>query len=191
MKLWRTIQDLWQHCEFCPVCKNKRDFQLFGGPNNNFRLIAYNKQINQLELNCDFLSGHSLLAIDIYIDCIENTIELVFGEPVNTANKTYFFFNIKSYCDTCKASWTKSTDLEIDILNKKIINIGLESESVKCLAHATKYQLILDYKKNSLFIFNITTGELVVPPFNCPLVDIDLFDQEKLFNKIQTILVFS
>ena len=197
MRILNTIQDLWLYCLLCPICKNKRDIDLLVGPDENFRLISFDKLDDKLILKCYFTSRRQKFTIDYTIDCINNDFELVFGKPKEVdqsatgASAPYFYFYINSECKMCDATWTNSSDLELDILNKKITNIGLERESVRCLTHNRKYQIELDYENNLLIINNVNRGVAVMPAFNFPLIDLDLTNQEKLFRKISTILTFS
>jgi hypothetical protein len=136
------------------------------------------------------------------VNGVDNTFEVSIaeiapeGEPVDKAQTPYFFFYIQSVCKRCHCTHAYGSDLELDLLNKKVTNIGVVSETVILLTEPTKYHLSLNYDDKEMIISRCIQDEDGIvedddKQFHTALVDLDFSQPAKVVRKIKTIMVFS
>jgi hypothetical protein len=178
------------------------------GPDGAFILVASQKQDNgTLFLQCTYKNKRNVYSVNYDVNCLDNTFtvdvpyvqELDPGEVVNTkkVEKAYFFFFIEGLCRECSCTSAHGLDLELDIVDKKISNIGLERESFYLLEGKDKFHVSPIHDRNVMLVsrcYNDDEGIGFIESdktIELPLVKLDLSDQDKLVNKIKTLILFS
>lgn len=195
MKLFNTLQELWDYSLYCPICQNNfREIDMEVGPDTDMRLDSYSKSSDMLEIQASFISRRVQRSIKFNVNCVSND----FKSSTDYSSSPYFYFYICADCKKCNASWTNGADIEFNWLDNKIHNIGLERECIHLLEYEKKYQILFDYSQNLLCIEKCTISDKGTPifipgtpGFTVPLIDLDFTNQDKLYNKIRTILTFS
>lgn len=207
MKLFNTIQELWDYSILCPICSKERKMDVSIGPDSSIDLISFNKVAHYLELDASFVKRDVAYAVNYRINCLGNTFEAnVIGasplQPVRAhpdteeALKHYFYFYIQGFCRNCEYSSTvHSLDLEPDVHEGTISNIGLERESYFLLKTEDKFHVTFIHDSNIMLVskFENQEGMCVESEkhIELPLVRIDLSDQEKAAHRIKTLILFS
>lgn len=210
MKALNTLQELWSHCLFCPICRDVvRDVEVSVGPDEAFSITKWEKDNHILKLDCIFKAKKQKYRTVYSINCLDNSFVVDISEPTHTsassdtykrvdkASAPYFFFYIYSDCRKCDNTHTNSSDLELDLLNRKVTNIGLEREGIYLLTEKDKYHLTLCHDSNEIELSKMFYDEgmdtLVDDnkTINLPLIDFDFSNIKKVVNKIKTLLVFS
>jgi hypothetical protein len=142
------------------------------------------------------------------IDCLTNSFDITVSEESivgqfstgkpdpDKAKRAYFYFYIQGICQTCKSSAVYGKDLELDMLSKKVVDIGLESESYFLLKEKDKMHLSLMHDRNVMLASRCYSDETKVviedgKSIELPLINLDLTDQAKVVNKIKTLILFS
>jgi hypothetical protein len=203
MKALKTVQELWSHCLFCPICQDiTRDVHVEVGPDDAFQLVKFEKNNHILTLHCSFRAFKKKQSVKYHINCLDNSFKVDIGESTpdetpTTAARPYFFFYIQSDCKECNSSHTNGSDLELDMLNSVVSNIGVEREGIYLLNEKNKFHITLCHDDNEMLISKCfedeQTGEILDDnkPFNFPIIEFDFSNQKKVINKIRTLLVFS
>jgi hypothetical protein len=207
MKNFNTIQELWDYCSYCPVCdRNCRDVVVSVGPDGAFSLVSSEKKDNNLYLQCTYKNKKSAYTVEYNINCIDNTFavdvpnvqELPLGEIAKPqkVKEAYFFFFVEGLCHECDCTSSHGLDLELDILDKKVSNIGLERESFYLFQEKDKFHVSVIYDRNVMLVsrcyFDNEAGfSESYKTIELPLVKLDLVDQIKAINKIKTLILFS
>lgn len=207
MKLFNTIQELWDYCVYCPICtRNCRKVVISVGPDNSFVLVSHQKEDNKLVLQCTYKRKRQVYSVDYNINCLDNTFSI--GEPrvVDLANEVvakpervkeaYFFFFIEGICGECTCTSAHSLDLELDLAEKTISNIGLERESFYLFETEDKFHLAPIHDRNVMLVSRCYFDEKMGftesdKPLELPIVKLDLSNQAKVANKIKTLILFS
>jgi len=205
MKLFNTIQELWDYCKYCPICtRNCREVVVSVGPDYSFTLIDHFKSNDHLILQCTYKKKGNIYNIEYNINCIENTFRA--GEPrvvqVSTEAITsekvkaaYFYFFIEGLCQECHCSSANSQDLEFDLESSTISNMGLERENFYLGNHIEKYHVTPIHDRNVMLVSRLyQTGEVGFSEsktIELPIVKLDLSDQAKTVNKLKTLILFS
>lgn len=202
MKKFSTFQELWSYCRFCPLCQDiTRGITVASGPGES-SIVTKQKKVNEiLQITTVKKVGSANYTHTYYIDCVRNTFTLSIKEampedpPVKRQASNFMFFLI-SDCDVCHNTSTNSTDIELDILSKKVSNIGVELESIYMLNKKSKYHLVLNHEDQLLNISKVKylaqigeaeEGKVIT----FPLTQFDFSKPKKVFNRIRTLLVFS
>jgi hypothetical protein len=208
MKLFNTIQELWDYCAYCPICmRNCREVIVSVGPDGAFILVSSQKKDNNLFLQCTYKNKHSIYTVEYNLNCTDNTflvevpnvIELPLGETAKPQKikEAYFFFFVEGICNECNCATAHSLDLELDIVDKQISKIGLERESFYLLEGKDKFHVTPIHDRNVMLVsrchvddeqFGFSESNKTI---ELPLVKLDLSDQEKATNKIKTLILFS
>ena len=201
MKLFNTIQELWDHCTFCPICKdNCREMQLSVGPTDISRLLSYTKKDHLLHIKSRLHLNKQGYFVNYIVNCTDNTFDIKISSPedLNTTDNdkgAYFYFVIKSDCKKCNYSYCNSVNLIFDLYNQKIVNIGIEKEGVYLIDNADSIHVLLDYNYKRTIIHKCIKyhGEIKDLPdaVICPLLKLDMKDSDKAINKIKTFIIFS
>jgi hypothetical protein len=204
MKILNTLQELWSHCLFCPICRDViREVSVSVGPDDAFTIKKWEKENHILHLHCTFKAKKQKYKTVYHINCLDNSFTVDISEPVRTteradgASAPYFFFYIFSDCKKCNNTHTNSSDLELDLLNKKVTNIGLEREGIYLLSEKDKYHLTICHDSNEIELSKMfhddALGTLVDDNnvISLPLIEFDYSNVKKVINKIKTLLVFS
>lgn len=188
---------------FCPVCRDMtRDMYVSVGPEEVFKIHKFEKNNQFIYLDCSAKIKDKRYKTDYIINGVDNTFEVSIAEmepeggSVDKAQTPHFFFYIQSVCKQCLCTHAYGSDLELDLLNKKVTNIGVESETVILLTEPTKYHLSLNYSDNEMIISRCAEdedGEVIDDDrqFHTALVDLDFSQPAKVVRKIKTIMVFS
>jgi hypothetical protein len=204
IKKFDSIQDLWSYCLFCPVCRNSsREVQIAVGPDDVFLIDKFEKTDSNLILDCIFFTRKQKYFIKYNINCNDNSFISEISDPVPTlinidrAPAPYFYFYLLGACRECNASYINGADIELNLLNKTIFNIGVEIEGVYLLKEKSKFHIIYEYDNNNMIIsrcyIDQVDGRIVDEnkPFHCPVMILDFSNQSKAVNRLKTILVFS
>lgn len=209
MKTFNNVKELWDYCSFCPIClRHCREVVVSVGPDGAFILVSAQKQDNDtLFLQCTYKNKRNVYSVNYDINCLDNTFtvdvpyvrDLAPGEVANPkrVKEAYFFFFIEGLCRECNCTSAHGLDLELDILDKKISNIGLERESFYLLEGKDKFHVSPIHDRNVMLVsrcYPDDTGFGFIPSdktIELPLVKLDLSDQEKVVNKLKTLILFS
>lgn len=207
-KKFKTVQELWNYCLYCPICQqSSRTLNLTIGPDDDFKLSEYHKVGSELKLICGYRHDKrcrrkkptSYTAI-FNINCNTNlcSIEASGIEPkiLDKIKESYFFFNIDSNCNLCDKTYLSTTDLELGIDNKTIYNIQIDRESAYLLAEKDKYHITLSYNASITWVSKISldaNGKVIDDDriIELPLIDLDFSQPIKAANKIKTVILFS
>jgi hypothetical protein len=201
-KILSTLQDLWSYCLFCPICqKASRKAYISVGPDEAFELVSFEKENQFLTINCNLKIKRWNHNAKYIINCLDNTFLFFISDsssqepPVEKASTPYFFFCIQSRCEDCDDSLVHSNDIELNLLTKTLVNVGLEQEEIYLLNQKNKYHITLSYYNGNMIISKCfeEDGKIIDDnkPMNFPIVDFDFSNPSKVINKIKTILVFS
>jgi hypothetical protein len=205
MKQFETLKELWDYCAYCPFCMRKcRQTFVSVGPDNVFILVDFKKKADELLLQCTYKNKRHIYNVNYDIDCVANSFsvevptiqEVPPGETANPdrAKRAYFYFFVEGICRDCHCS-AHGTDLELDIVDKKISNISLERESLYFLECKDKFHVSPIYDRNVMLVSRCSVdGDLIEDSektIQLPLVKLDPTDQEKTVNKIKTLILFS
>lgn len=212
MKIFNTVQELWTHCVFCPLCKQYgRTLALSAGPDDQFRFtqnMPYELSGHELKLNTVFdnharkskVPGSPKNAVSYTIDMESNTftIDIHSQSPlvVEDAEKANFYFYIYANCNNCNSSYFNSADLEFDLLEKKVCNLQADREGFYLTSEKDKYHITASHDKNILMVSRleiaedgiVSDGESIV---ELPFINLDFSDLTKVSNKIKTLILFS
>jgi len=211
VKIFNTVQELWDYCSFCPICQEDcRDIVISVGPDAVFELSSCDKESNFLNLKCVFTSKKSSYSVQYKIDCQSNAFAVaivatdvhLLSVSAQSSNKkvgeAYFYFYLRSSCPKCQCASTYGTDLELDFLERKIVNIQLERESFFLLKGVDKFHITTIHDRDVIIVSRghlVGDGELVFEEddkkIELPMVKLDLSDQTKVVNKIKTLILFS
>src|SRR5271166_218723 len=152
MRIFNTVQELWNYCVFCPICQEDvRQIELKVGPDDVFQLVSSNKTETQLNLECIYRKVNNHHRVKYQINCLDNTFEATLSEilidntqsetPRTKVKKAYFYLYIRSYCRECNSAHSYSSDLELDFFIKKISDIKMEQESFFLVAGEDKFHM--------------------------------------------------
>ena len=204
MRILASIQELWNYCDYCPVCKeNNGQLILTMGPDECITLVKHNKTENNLELNCILNVSTNQYTIDFDIDCNNNTFSFDLSKPKPTSNaiieasKPGITLCIQKICQKCNYYYVNGSDIELNILTKNAEEIGIERESAYLIHENDQYHITVSYDSQTLFAskFYIMNGNIIddATPFEYPTsnIEIDFNDAKKVIRKIKTLQTFS
>lgn len=202
MKIFNTIQELWDYCLFCPICKTDcRQAEVKVGPSAVFSLSFASKEVDSLQLWCSYENQRHKYNVQYDINCLDNSfkIEVTERQPTDPPLwpskadikniKPYFYFYVQGDCRQCHASSAHGADLELSILDRTVSNIKLDRESIYL---ASGYHVSMLHDSNSMLVSKSSSdSENDHQTIKLPLVKLDLTDQDKVMNKIKTLILFS
>lgn len=184
---------------YCPICQDAvRTVDITVGPDGVMSLDGFSKDGHILMLDCTAKVQSKKYLMFFQINCLDNSFEVDIkvkthiGASVDRASSPFVFFYIQGNCPVCDSANTCSTDLELNLLQKKIVNVGLERESIYLLKEPNKYHVVMAYDSNEMIISRCDkdgcdTGN----PLSTSLMELDFSDSKKAVQKIKTIVVFS
>ncbi len=199
----KNLQELWSKLLFCPLCQDiTRKITMSGGPADALHLLSFKKINHILKLHCEFAAFNNVYDIKYDINCLDNSISCNISSPQfvaeeqKKAKSPFFYFGIHADCRQCTNSYADSKDIEIDLLNHKITNIGLEREGVWLLDQNPQYHITLFHPEEQMLISRChedENGGIVddTDPSIFPIIQFDFSKPKKVANKIQTLLLFS
>lgn len=177
------------------------------GPDPVFILVSSQKKDNNLYLQCTYKNKRSVYTVEYNINCTDNSfvvdvpnvVELPLGETAKPqkVKEAYFFFFVEGLCRECNCTSSHSMDLELDIVDRKISNIGLERESYYLLEGKDKFHVTPIHDRNVMLVSRCYVDDEEIgfsesdKTIELPLVKLDLSDQAKATNKIKTLILFS
>ena len=200
MKTFNTLQELWDYCSYCPICKNDhRNMIVSVGPDNVFSLVDLSKDKNFIHLHCRYRNKSNTYGVNYNIDCQDNTFDVSVADlqitnqdnrlPPIKVKRAYFYFYIQSTCTNCGilpgASAVYSSDLELDMLNNKVVNIALERESYTLFDGVAPMRIGIYHDSGLIKITPDLQGTIELP-----MMQLDLSDQAKVIQKIKTLTMF-
>jgi hypothetical protein len=204
VKIFSSIEKLWDYCLLCPLCKNpERHLELTVGPDEHFEIKEWKKIAAHLQIDCDFRydredksSPAGSYTASYLVDCQQNSYKMLAAGPdqviADKATEVEFFFYIFAECKACNYSYLNTSDLEFNNVEKSIDNIQLDRESLYLFQDNNGYRITLDYDENVM---------VVVPPplqeesetrgITLPLIELDISNPTKTISKIKTWILFS
>lgn len=203
MKIFNTFQELWNYCLYCPVClEDSRTIHMDLEPAILTSHTLSEKTEDHYIINFHLLMKTMAHHVQFDINCLNNSVETTFISETKSnrdlgSSSPYIYMNLFSECSKCEGcSNVDSSAVEIDFLSKKILNIGLNKESIYFLKPKDKYHVTFEYKSNMMYITRCVVekdGSILDENsiFKFPIINLDLTNQEKCVNKIKTILIFS
>lgn len=210
MRIFNTIQELWQFCLYCPICQQpSRTLKLSVGPDDYFKLSEYEKTDTNLQLVCGYRhdrvtrANHSKLinyTAVFNINCLKNTYNIgVAGKDnriLERIKSSYFFFYIDANCMLCNNTYLNTADLELNAFDKTVSTIQMDRESAYLVSEKDKYHITLCHDLNTTHVSRITLGMdgSIIDDENVielPLLDIDFAQPLKTTSKIKTLILFS
>lgn len=201
-QILNTIQKLWDYLLLCPICQDHvREIDLHVAPDQIFGLISWSKSDNTLYIDTQAKTYNERYSIKYSINVIDNDFDVLIkkiGEEetsVSRATSPYFYFWMNSRCKKCGLSGCSTNDLELNLLTKKIIHIGVENEDVYLMSGNSGYH-IENVDKNQTHIsqcaYTSSNGiRQDKKSRTFPFITFDFSNPDKVRDKIKTLLVFS
>lgn len=202
MKIFNTLQQLWSYSIFCPICKDIcRDIIVIGGPDSVWKDWDSTKLDHFLNITGKLHIQQQLYTVKVIIDCLKNSFELFItgtlkvNEVVEKANSPCLFFHIESNCKKCDGSWTIGSDIELNLLTRKIDNIGVEVEEIWIPGYVINYEYLINKMTiDKSILLQDEDGEYVSrlnKSVALPMYQFDFKDLDKTTQKIKTMITFS
>jgi hypothetical protein len=198
VKIFSSIEKLWDYCLLCPLCKNpERHLELTVGPDEHFEIKEWKKIAAQLQIDCDFRydredknSPAGSYTASYLVDCQQNSYKMLAAGPdqviADKATEVEFFFYIFAECKACNYSYLNTSDLEFNNVEKIISNIQLDRESLCLSQDENKYRIILAHDANDMLVVPYKKKGL-----HLPLTDLDLSNPGKVIEKLKLWILFS
>ena len=202
VKIFSSIEKLWDYCLLCPLCKNpERHLELTVGPDEHFEIKEWKKVAAHLQIDCDFRydredksSPAGSYTASYLVDCQQNSYKMLAAGPdqviADKATEVEFFFYIFAECKACNYSYLNTSDLEFN--NGSVSNIQPVRESLYLFQDNDEYRIILEYDENVMVV--------VPPPLQAesetrgiilPLADLDFSQTNKVIEKLKLWILFS
>jgi hypothetical protein len=203
MKLFNNIQNLWEYCQFCTVCQdNTREVSISIAPDKVFELISYEKKDQFLILHCTYFVNNQKSIFNYMVDCLDNSFQFqilhteIISEVNLTSDRYTSCFWFQSECKKCNQTYVNGNDLEFHFNTSLISNIGVEREGIFISSEEHHYHIV--YSEDVMTIYktrawapdeedDMDQG----PGIDLPVVAFDFSNQQKVINRIQTLLVFN
>jgi hypothetical protein len=211
MRIFNTVQELWSHCLFCPLCQvPSRTITLQVGPDDQFTLdgnIPYHRIGSDLLIyssfqidrqDPDYVKGN--IATTHIINCVDNTFELQVSDTnpllAEKAKKSYFYFYVYANCSLCDNSYVNSTDIEFDPEKKIVYNLQMDREGYYLLSEEDSYHVTTSHDRHVVMVSRVEVPETGVRIDNekvleLPFFNLDVSNLSKAINKIKTLILFS
>lgn len=195
MKILNTIQELWDYCEFCPICqKSSRMVFVSVGPDSSFELVSIEKSVGFLTINCKYRFRRNIYYVSYIIDLYQNIFNINSGHSLisdqttvdnDKVKRANFYFYINSDCSNCSSA--SSLDLEFDLKNKTISNIAVEREYVYLEHDSGHFNITTFYDQDYILISQDDGSKGIKIPF----LNLDFTNKAKVINRIKTLILFS
>ena len=202
MKIFNNLQELWEHCLFCPICKTyDRDITITFGPEENYKLLSFTRN-TFLNLRVKYSLDYSRYIVQYIIDCADGSFTTKVSEldeakaQTNKTTMPYSYFYIESDCRTCHCTSAMTSNIQLDMKNSKVYNFLLSKEEVVMLDNTNdSYHAILDYSNKTTTVYpcfkrNDDTIVDIVPPANFNLIEVDLMKADKAIKRMKNIIKF-
>jgi hypothetical protein len=176
-------------------------------------VVKYEKDDNKLTIH--FVYGKEKKELSLAIDCKLNTIitQNIYYEALPSLSKNNdikdysikmmkavddrLFVSIHGFCTNCRRSQTNSNDILIDLTNNKIIyDNSIQSEHFYLSHMEDNFHVSFLYHSETIVVSRykidqhnsfVTVGSV----FYGKMIECDLTNQQKLINKLKTLLIFS
>jgi len=205
MKSFNSVQELWEYCQFCPLCQDScRIMRVKVDPDDAYKLISFEKTDDQLKLHCVFSYKRELSKVVFEIDTHTNSLKTTVSDPVITiqtggqfrAKKAFVVFQLFGDCDRCACTHATSAEMELGLTNKEVGPPKVDREGVYLLENNDKFHITLIYDRNVMLVSRcfLDEDDIAVDDnkvLELPLVKLDFSNQEKVINKINTLILFS
>jgi hypothetical protein len=197
MKIFNTLKELWEYCEFCPICQDStREITLAVGPEHNYCLYKdYSKKDDDLIIRPQ--RKYSKKTISLNINLLNNSFEFKRLAAALLPKIEYIYFWMDASCPVCERSFCNTADIELNFNNNTVEQFAIEREAVIYAQGTDSYRITLCHLEDIIYIAKcevlddkITTSSKLCD-FTRPLVNIDLSSPDKTIRKIKTLLVFS
>ena len=112
-------------------------------------------------------------------------------------SKTFFYFYINADCKVCNSASANSTDIELSHNNNLVTNLGIEREGIFIVLSKNNYHLTILHDSNKTLINKCIIDKVSYDiiddgkVFECPIVNFDFSNLQKVVNKIKTLITFS
>jgi hypothetical protein len=202
MKIFNTLQQLWSYSLFCPICKDIcRDILVISGPDTVWSDGHSSKLDNIINISGKLHINKQAYTIKVVIDCVKNSFEffifetLKVNDVVKKASSPYLFFHIESNCKKCNGSWTIGSDIELNLLTRKVDNIGVETEEIWIPGYVINYEHIINRMTiHKTHLLQDEDGECIDKEDKgivLPMCQFDFKNMNKTIQKIKTMITFS
>lgn len=221
MKTFETLQELWSYCTFCPICRaNCRDVSISVAPDNVYKLITFKKEGDLLKLYCTYRQRkQDKYKANYIINTVTGKFGVEVLEMIDTpdiemnadtnldeeekyrlrlkVSRTYFYFYINGDCSACNSASVNSADVELSHDNHMVTNMGVEREGIFIILPKDRYHLSILYDSNKTLINKCVIDKITYDIvddgklFECPIVNFDFSNLQKVVNKIKTLITFS
>ncbi len=205
MKNFETINKLWDYLSKCQICDTNRSIDLTVSLDENFQIHLYSssffKKKNVLEIKFQSHIEGVIYHSTWLIDCNTNkfgfnstSAEMKQTSSLPSSDYLNLYFYLYADCDQC-GSCANTLDLSISKEEYlTICNIGIERETFFIEKNDTQcYCLVADHLENKMYASNVEMMKRVVKKrsreITIPLLDLDFSNQQKILNKINTILL--
>jgi len=205
MKVLESLQKLWEYCQFCPICQEScRKIRVDVQPDDTYELVSFEKNDNQLKLNCLFSFHREQTKVSFEIDAYTNGLQTKISEPVVTiqsggvfrSKRTFVVFQIFGDCEKCRCTHATSAEMELSMLDNSIGTTKVDREGIYLLESVDKFHLTLIYDRRVLLVSRcyLDQDNTVIDDnriLELPLVNLDLSNTEKTLAKVKTLILFS
>ena len=159
MKIFRTFQELWQHCLFCPICQEpSRTITVSIGPDWLWRLTEFQKVGSELKIFCYWIldteyedrpikTKHSAI---FTVNCDNNNYQLNANNENVRKSSTYIYLHAK--CNGCDNTYLDTMDMDFDPETLTIYNFQIEREGAYILSEKDKFHISLQYDRNIMSV---------------------------------------
>ena len=194
MRNFNNINELWNYCSYCPICKlSGRDLSAtIISP--SLKSLSWTKDNDKLSIVCETLCDidtDDILKnqINVEIDCANNKILF---DKVLFDTDTFLYLVARCKCDMSNIS---STNMFFE-LGEIVSPIGIEQESVFFMNDKENFHLSVFHTSENILFSKLIKNEFFENSFindtiiTAPIFHMDLDDSEKCISKLKTIMVF-
>lgn len=211
MKSLNSIQDVWDYCLSCPLCYSKRSVSITVNT-DYLTLVKYEKDNNKLTIHKMY--GKEEKESSILIDCTTNSVisQNIYHAPLSKNDNIdirdsstkmtevvhdRLFFSIHGFCQSCHRTQINGNDIIVDLTNNRIIyDNSIQKENFYLSHMEDKFHISLLYYNDSIVVSRYNTDQYgsfitVGSIFYGKMIECDITNQQKLINKLKTLLIFS
>lgn len=196
-----TLQELWDYCEFCPLCQSAgRQITISFVPSDGMSKLEWKKKNEDLIVKLSFKIGSFRFWARFNIDCLNNSFIFSLEDlnvPIDSEATHTAAMYLTGDCLVCNCTYALSK-ANLDLLTGQISNIRVTREGLHILSESDKFHILVYHKKNELRISQYVTMDDDVDTLidlnkviTLPMIDLDLTNIPRLVSKIKTMIIFS